>query len=444
MDNRVVAGHLEFDFLPDADRAGIRRLQLVKLYHHAVRHPLVGGRLAALAGDFAEEAIEGLWSRIPVADAEDHGCHLCQDAAAIAGLSASACASIVFASGGTTGRPKLTWLAFEEVLTNARFHGKGYAVAGINHTDCVATFGLPGYLNSEFTVYHGLQTTGCRILPIGSVESPAAVVELIRTLQANVLLVMPSDLLPVLRHLADTDERLDGIRLVVTGGEALTPALETLIRGRVGDADLRFRSTFQTSEAGTIGFQCAACKAGEYHVHEELQLVELVARDAGHELVTTNLDRYLMPVIRQATGDLCEWLPGACACGRKTRRLRHVGRRPKQLKVGGEKLPLALLLEELLGRLRIPSSECAVVVDAGADGKDLIRIKLGAGALADPALVVSIQAELFAASAKLARQIQAGIVAPFSFERLTPQDLCFSSTGKRIMVRDIRAGGGPA
>jgi hypothetical protein len=111
--------------------------------------------------------------------------------------------------------------------------------------------------------------------------------------------------------------------------------------------------------------------------------------------------------------------------------------------VGGEKLPLTVLLEELLDRLRIPSSECAVVVDAGADGKDLIRIKLGAGALADPALVVSIRAGLFEASAKLARQIQAGIMAPLSFERLTPQDLCFSSTGKRILVGDNRAGGSP-
>src|SRR5262249_21327970 len=148
------------------------------------------------------------------------------------------------------------------------------------------------------------------------------------------------------------------------------------------------------------------------HLHEELQLVELVDRDGAHELVTTNLDRYLMPVIRQATGDLCEWLPGACACGRKTARLRHVGRRPKHLKVGGEKLPLSLLLEELLGRLRIPSSECAVVVDCGTDDKDVIRIKLGAGALADPAMAVSMQAQLFEASAKLGRQIQAGIVAP--------------------------------
>jgi phenylacetate-coenzyme A ligase PaaK-like adenylate-forming protein len=439
MHNRVLSNPLELDFLPQAERARLRRLQLVKLFHHAVRHPLCEARLAPLQNDLGPDRVEALWQRIPVVEAEDHARYLQGPADGIAGLSGAAGASIVFSSGGTTGKPKFTWLAFEEVLTNARFHGKGYALAGINPTDCVATFGLPGHLTSEFTVYHGLHMTGCRILPIGSVECPAVVVELVRALKANVLLVMPSDLLPVVEHLKATHDRLEGVRLVVTGGEALTPALQEAIAARVGDEHTQFRSTFQTSEAGTIGFQCPALGPREYHVHDELQFVELVEVEGGLGLVTTNLDRYLMPVIRLATGDLAEWLPGGCACGRQTPRFRHLGRRPRQLKVGGEKLPIEPLLEEVLRQLRIPSSDCAAVIDALPDGKDVVRIKVVPALLEDRALPSRIQALLFGSSPKLGKQVQAGVVAPLSFEPLAPHDLHFSASGKRILVKDVRA-----
>jgi hypothetical protein len=127
---------------------------------------------------------------------------------------------------------------------------------------------------------------------------------------------------------------------------------------------------------------------------------------------------------------------GPCPCGRKGRRFRHLGRRARHLKVGGEKLALEAIVEGLLGPLEVPSSACAVEVARLPGGKDVVRVKL-AGDLATSGLAAAIRVGLLKAAPRLAGQVELGVVA-LSFEALAARDRRFGSTGKRVLVRDVR------
>jgi phenylacetate-coenzyme A ligase PaaK-like adenylate-forming protein len=124
------------------------------------------------------------------------------------------------------------------------------------------------------------------------------------------------------------------IRLIVTGGEPLWGEVIQRAENVLGSGHLLFRSTFQASQAGTIGYQCDRLNINEYHIHEELQFVEI--DPDTRELITTNLDRVYMPVVRMKTGDLAEFIHADCGCGRSTRMLRLLGRKTDLVKIGGK------------------------------------------------------------------------------------------------------------
>lgn len=188
MENRIVNNQLEFDYLDSITIQSIQESLLLKLYGHACNHPIVSNRIKIIDETISPINIREMWKDIPTIESGSHQEYIYPNDVDIRGSNLNGNASIVFSTSGSSGKPKYILLAFDEMMRNTRYHGKGYAMAGIGHKDRVATFGLPGYLASNFTVYHGLATTGCQIVPIGSVADPAAVVDIIRDLDVNVLL----------------------------------------------------------------------------------------------------------------------------------------------------------------------------------------------------------------------------------------------------------------
>lgn len=440
MENRIVNNHLEFDYLSPNQIQFIQRSLLAKLYLHARNHPVTSSRIKMRCSDseVSEKNIKEVWNEIPIIESETHQIHARSNEMDIRALSAANNATIVFSTSGSRGNPKYVWLAYDEMMRNTRYHGKGYSMAGINHSDRVATFGLPGYLTSDFTVYHGLAATGCQIVPVGSVSDPATVVMIIRDLDVNVLLAMPSNLLPIVNYLKSEGERLEGIRLIVTGGEKLHDTTKEFVRTYIGGRDLAFGSTYQTADAGTIGFQCSNCADGEYHMHEELQYVELVNIDGASHVVVTNLDRYLMPVMRVLTGDIGQWLDGDCLCGRKTRRLKLLGRVHSDVKIGGEKVQLSVF-EEWVNAFPFPMENTGITIDKNDLGQDLVSLKVACDFMPlDAALIQEVADWLLQKSSKLKAQVTAGIVSPIVVDTLKSADLRYTVSGKKMLVNDRR------
>jgi len=105
-------------------------------------------------------------------------------------------------------------------------------------------------------------------------------------------------------------------RLVITGGEVLTP----LLRRHIGE---RFRAPvfeiYGTHELGTIAWQCP--RSGVLHAADDAVIVEVLKDgrpaepgEAG-EVVVTRLHALAMPFIRYRLGDIVTRGDASCPCG---------------------------------------------------------------------------------------------------------------------------------
>ena len=332
--------------------------QIIQAVHLACR--LHGS--TAFDGEF-----ETNWLHLPFQHASSH-------LSALVGGEGTGTARIVFSSGGSTGDPKYTLLRVSEVLKNSAVHGQGYRSCGVLPEDIVATWGMPGLLNSEFTIYLALAQCQCAILPIGDGTSPDKLLQLLKESCANVLLVMPSDLAPLASLLLSRDQRLENVKLIITGGEPLFES-DRIRFSRLFGRNVRFRSVYQSSDVGSIGYQCGYCDTGEHHLNVDFQLAELIDFDSAGvgELVLTNLCRELMPVVRRKTGDMVSVRRGACACGSPAPRIRFVRRIGQVVKIGGEKFDLGLL-SQIRDRMDVPVDDFHCELYRSNSGNDVFRI----------------------------------------------------------------------
>ncbi|WP_374928526.1 AMP-binding protein [Kytococcus sedentarius] len=326
-------------------------------------------------------------------------------------------ARILFTSGGTTGRPAVTELAMDEMLVNCAWHGQGYRAAGIGPDDTVAVWGVPGLMTSEFTVYLAAQETGARVLPIGVGLDAEAILTMLDQFEATVLLVMPSNLHPVVSHCLETGRRLDSVRLCVTGGEPMLPADADRLQS-VCTQELTFRQVFQTSEVGSVGYQCEACPPGTFHVHEGYQEVEIAEPDDQGigSLLVTNRARRLHPVVRQEVGDRAAWVPGPCPCGDTSARFALHGRLGKLFLFGAEKVDQSRF-PQVRDELGLPGDDFTVVLRRSADGRDELLVRSTTLAQDQDAWARAVQI-LRTVHPKMGHLLDHGVVAPLRAEPL--------------------------
>lgn len=66
------------------------------------------------------------------------------------------------------------------------------------------------------------------------------------------------------------------------------------------------------------------CGKGTYHIIEDYSITETEETEFGSELVGTNLNNYVMPLIRFRTGDLVQLGGQSCTCGRHFREVSKI------------------------------------------------------------------------------------------------------------------------
>lgn len=354
--------------------------------------------------------------------------------------------SYVFTSGGTTGEPKLIYLTADELKENIFFHGKGYAMAGINKSDTVATFGVPGFLTSEFTVYLGLERTGCTIVPIGMSSDLERLSRYIKMFNVTTLLVMPSDVIPLAQYIEKNKSQLS-INRIVYGGEKMYSSTKNYLESALGVKD--FKSVFQSMDVGTIGFQCDYCEAGTYHIHDQLQYIEILNEQGQPvqdgevgELVITNLKRKLMPVIRYQTNDLVLKIDSLCPCGRTNQRIKLIGRKGEIIKLGGEQI-FPQIFAQACSHLDELTGEFQLVVKKQAN-RDMIHVFFEVSGKAmdkeiEANLINRIRERVLTFTPKLKQMIQLQVIAPLVISLVNRDNLKVSeSSGKIVRVIDQR------
>jgi phenylacetate-CoA ligase len=329
-----------FDYLPDAERDAAVLAQIRALIEDIrPRSPFYAERLAG----FEPKSLADL-VRVPVLTAEELKAHLPPAGQGL--VTDEAAGGFVFASGGTSGAPKVAYRTAAEHNYNATRIGKGLLLAGFGPGDVVANLMFAGNMWASFiSLNMALEHTGARFLPLAGNMDMEFVLFALRHFRANAIISIPTVLLSIARLVEE--RKIEGLTLrkAATAGEHLFPGAGAYL-SRVLGIESFTSAGYAANDSGAIGYQCGHCCGGVHHVHEDLHYVEIVDPDTLEpappgevgKIVATNLNRRLMPMLRYDIGDLGRWIEGPCGCGRTTRRFELLGRSDDVLNFGAAKL----------------------------------------------------------------------------------------------------------
>jgi phenylacetate-CoA ligase len=327
----------------------------------------------------------------------------------------------VYQTSGTSGRPSLLALTWQDVLTWRAIGARSYYATGLHpHHSVLSTFGAGPFVAGHT---HGVcDDIGVRSVPVG----PGDTARVLSTFERRIVdttLGTPSFAL----YLADlfAERGLDGpgfgITHVISGGEpgggipTIRDHIEEAFGARV--TELMGLGDVAPSLFGECPMQQGMHFSGQGHVWPELidqhsgEPVEIEPGAVG-EAVYTSLRREAMPVVRFRSGDLVEVLGTSCECGRTGFRIRCLGRTDDMFIVRGVNVyPSAI--QDVVGRFRPRVTGRLRVVRSG-DGVSVnppvpVEAELSAGGTQDAALAESIASAirstlLFRADVRLVQQ----------------------------------------
>ncbi|WP_434674919.1 phenylacetate--CoA ligase family protein [Pseudomonas sp. D3-10] len=235
--------------------------------------------------------------------------------------------ALVFKTGGTTSEGKLSVYTHAEWQLMLDCFGRSLT-AQLAAGDRIANLFFSGDLYASFLFIHGaLCSVDVAITEFpfsGSVELDV-LADAIAGHRINVLVGVPAHLLAFASHVIGKGRRLPLITTVLFGGENLFESqMPTLKRAFPG---ARFASIgYASVDAGLVGASTPDCGLGEHRVFDQHTRVEIVDDLSGEaieaigqagNLVVTNFNRTLMPIVRYPVGDRASWCEPAGTPGRK-------------------------------------------------------------------------------------------------------------------------------
>ena len=346
----------------------------------------------------------------------------------------------VYASGGTTGNPKFTFYSNPEYVYVTDILGKVYENAGITADDRVANLFIAGNLWTSFNVAgRALENIGCLNLPVGGASDMDNILKYIQVFNVNAIVGLPSIIVKLAEEVKKRKLSVK-IEKILYGGEHLRPQTCEFLRETIGAISIR-SAGYACVDTGLVGWQCMALEGSIHHVLDEYCFVEILDPETGEEcpvgkpgeLIVTNLDRTLMPVVRYRTGDLGVWIEDSeCECGFSGKSFELLGRCDDLLVIGGINL-MPVDVAAGLGNLDIsPSFQFEAQLKTG---KEHLCLRLEAEKSLDDEKVI---AALKSGSYKIAESLEEGWMT-ISIEWYKPGQIPRNDrTGKLKVVLDKR------
>ena len=150
----------------------------------------------------------------------------------------------------------------------------------------------------------------------------------------------PSSVYQLARCFHETNRKI-GLKAVFTSSENISDKqraiIEEVFMCRVYDW------YGQVERVSAIG----QCEKGTYHIIEDYSITETIETGHGSELVGTNLNNYIMPLLRFRTGDFVELGEEKCTCGRSFRVITKIQGRKLEyiLTPDGKRISLFLVID---------------------------------------------------------------------------------------------------
>jgi phenylacetate-CoA ligase len=223
-------------------------------------------------------------------------------------------------TSGSSGEPFVIRRTLSEQSLQYLLQLRAFAQLGVRIGDRTATVGLlrqPG-ANDSKVMGRALEATRLRQrLKIDGLQEPGAIVEQLRCYRPDVIGGMPGMLCRVADYLLAHGAKGLAPRLLIVGGEVLTPVMRRSLRQGFGAP---VYETYASHEFPLLGWQCG--ENGHFHTCDDGVILEVLheGRPAQPgqrgEVVVTNLHAYAMPFIRYRLGDVATRGERDCACGR--------------------------------------------------------------------------------------------------------------------------------
>ncbi|KZF20968.1 AMP-dependent synthetase/ligase [Xylona heveae TC161] len=230
----------------------------------------------------------------------------------------------IYASGGTTATPKISYYTRDELRRLVQALTIGLVRSGIMPGDRIANLYNAGDLYMGFL----LQILSLQEFSIPNVNLPItgniaaqAIVNHLKILKATVIFTNTTTLLRVADHILQAGSPNENIRLILFAGESMYRDLQPLLKRAFPQAKVG-PLMFCSVDAGMIALpikpltEDAIDTDATYVVNSPSIILELLDDNdkpivqSGHpgRVVITDLTRRLQPVIRYPMGDVGEWV----------------------------------------------------------------------------------------------------------------------------------------
>ncbi|MBX3727923.1 MAG: phenylacetate--CoA ligase [Candidatus Sumerlaeia bacterium] len=246
------------------------------------------------------------------------------------------------ASTGTTGKPTVVGYTRQDMENWTEVVARFLVAGGLSDEDIVQiAFGY-GLFTGGFGLHYGAERVGATVIPASSGNTERQIM-ILRDFGSTALVCTPTyavylaEALP--RHGVDPSSL--NLRVGFFGGEFWSEPIREKIQSLLG---IVATDNYGLSEVVGPGV-CGEClERRGMHIAEDHFLVEVVDPQTlaplpdgeTGEVVITTLTKQANPAIRYRTRDISRIVPGACACGRTTRRLARVtGRTDDMLIIRG-------------------------------------------------------------------------------------------------------------
>ncbi len=239
-------------------------------------------------------------------------------------------------TSGTTGNSLPFMFTSRDIKQFSNAYASIMDVAGLKDDQVVLnTFPFAPHLTFIFVYWVNLNST-IRVFHTGgsAVTSTEKTVELMNTVDANVLMGAPSCLHRILRKARKEKTDLSSIKMVLSAGEKLSRGtrmkIEAILEGG-GATDVEIFDVYGTTEMRDAYSECVP-GSEVFHIHPNIHIAEIVDLKTGKQkkpgeggaLVVTNIDGRGTVLCRFLTGDIFDGgiRYGPCPhCGRATPRI---------------------------------------------------------------------------------------------------------------------------
>ncbi len=343
----------------------------------------------------------------------------------------------VLITGGTAKKPKYVFRSMEDFKEKSKYF-KGIK---LKPSDRVANLFSAGMWGGFISWNKSLEEAGCLIAPLGHVslepENIEATLKIMKDLKINTLFGVPTTIIRFAQYLEKKGNKAkkSKIEKILTGGELITKDMQKYL-SKVFKGAL-IRSLYATTETAVIGFQCERLKTNRYHIFDN-QYLEIVDPQTGKptekgrtgEIVVTNLDKRLMPVVRFKTGDIGRLTEKKCKCDYCGKTLELFGRLDSTLCIEGTNVPLNAVSEAITSFPRL--SQNFQMVARKKNKKDQLLVKIETNSKKVPtALARKVKSKINKNISESLSNIEVEIVA----ENSLPKN---KTSGKIARVADKR------